>query len=243
MGWPMWQPIRREKQLVGSQALHARFRRRAGGSSCPCRRSLPAAWAADCRAALVAERQGNRLYRRLIATRERRAGMCGYPGSGRRSAQSDAAAASTPAWIEWNDNRSLYVSELSGSDSRLVRLLLQSDPAGLNLSVNAESTIFRIPANIGDGAWSSAFPPPPTTHSSLFKPALLRRAGDLHRQNCCPSNEPIRRLRPFGQLSHFNDGVEPAWGKSISLNWKSDQFSSAGLADAAQRLRSAKKYR
>jgi len=35
---------------------------------------------------------------------------------------------STPAWIEWNDNRSLYVSELSGSDSRLVRLLLQSDP-------------------------------------------------------------------------------------------------------------------
>ena len=26
------------------------------------------------------------------------------------------------------------------------------------------------------------------------------------------------------QLSHFNDGVEPAWGKAESLSWKSDGF-------------------
>ena len=26
------------------------------------------------------------------------------------------------------------------------------------------------------------------------------------------------------QLSHFNDGVEPAWGKTVSLSWKSDSF-------------------
>jgi dipeptidyl aminopeptidase/acylaminoacyl peptidase len=26
------------------------------------------------------------------------------------------------------------------------------------------------------------------------------------------------------QLSHFNEGVEPAWGKAVSLSWKSDGF-------------------
>ena len=26
------------------------------------------------------------------------------------------------------------------------------------------------------------------------------------------------------QLSHINDGVEPVWGKSVSLSWKSDSF-------------------
>ena len=26
------------------------------------------------------------------------------------------------------------------------------------------------------------------------------------------------------QLSHFNDGVKPGWGKSVSLEWNSDGF-------------------
>jgi dipeptidyl aminopeptidase/acylaminoacyl peptidase len=33
---------------------------------------------------------------------------------------------------------------------------------------------------------------------------------------------------PFGQLSHFNDGVGPAWGKSVSLTWKSESLNVQG---------------
>ncbi len=35
-------------------------------------------------------------------------------------------------------------------------------------------------------------------------------------------------LKGVTQLSHFNDGVEPAWGKSVSLDWNSDSFNVQG---------------
>ncbi len=43
------------------------------------------------------------------------------------------------------------------------------------------------------------------------------------------------------QLSHMNEGVEPAWGKSVSLSLEERLVPGAGLADAAQGLRSGKK--
>jgi dipeptidyl aminopeptidase/acylaminoacyl peptidase len=150
---------------------------------------------------------------------------------------------STPAWIEWNDNRSLYVSELSGSDSRLVRLLLQSDPAGLNLSVNAESTIFRIPANIGDGRMEFSLSSTADHSLFAFQASTFNDAPEIFiARTVAPPMSRSADYAPFGQLSHFNDGVEPAWGKSISLNWKSDQFQVQGWLTLPKDYDPAKKY-
>ena len=44
------------------------------------------------------------------------------------------------------------------------------------------------------------------------------------------------------QLSHFNDGVEPAWGKSVSLSWKSDAFRVQGWLMLPKDYDPAKKY-
>ena len=44
------------------------------------------------------------------------------------------------------------------------------------------------------------------------------------------------------QLSHINDGVEPAWGKSVSLAWKSDSFRVQGWLMLPRDYDPAKKY-
>ena len=150
---------------------------------------------------------------------------------------------STPAWIEWGDNRSLFVTELAGSDSRLVRLLLQNDPSGSNLTVSAESTIFHIPANIGDGRME--FSLSSTTDHSLFafQASTFNDPPEIFiaKAVASPASQSAD-YAPIGQLSHINDGVKPAWGKSVSLNWKSDKFNVQGWLTLPKDYDPAKKY-
>ena len=44
------------------------------------------------------------------------------------------------------------------------------------------------------------------------------------------------------QLSHFNDGVQPSWGKSVSLDWKSGKFNVQGWLMLPKDYDPAKKY-
>ncbi len=150
---------------------------------------------------------------------------------------------STPAWIEWGDNRSLLVSELAGSDSRLVRLLLQSDPSGSNLSVNAESTIFHIPANIGDGRMEFSLSTTRDHSLFVFQASTFNDPPEIFiARTATPPASHSADYAPIGQLTHFNDGVKPAWGKSVSLDWKSDQFRVQGWLMLPEDYDAAKKY-
>src|SRR6202000_2265058 len=49
-------------------------------------------------------------------------------------------------------------------------------------------------------------------------------------------------LDALTRLSHFNDGIEPAWGKSESLSWKSDGFNVQGWLLLPKDYNPAKKY-
>ncbi len=44
------------------------------------------------------------------------------------------------------------------------------------------------------------------------------------------------------QLTHFNDGVEPSWGKSVSVEWTSDKFHVQGWLMLPKEYDPAKKY-
>jgi dienelactone hydrolase len=53
----------------------------------------------------------------------------------------------TPAWIEWNGDRSLYVTELAGGSSRLVRFTLDKNRS----RATQDATVFSLEGTIGDG--------------------------------------------------------------------------------------------
>ena len=56
----------------------------------------------------------------------------------------------SPAWIEWDGNEHLFVSELAGGNCQLLRFQLQGD-GQLRRHVSFGSPIFSIPGTVGDG--------------------------------------------------------------------------------------------
>jgi dipeptidyl aminopeptidase/acylaminoacyl peptidase len=139
-------------------------------------------------------------------------------------------------WITWDDNQSLYVSELSGGDDRLIHLQIPANPGpatfdspvftflgddtsvqfGSSLSVTGDRSVFVFEA--------SSFKTPP----EIF--ALRAKA---------PTAPGSSRLT---QLSHFNDAVKPSWGNSVSLNWKNDNFNIQGWLLLPAHYDPTKKY-
>jgi dipeptidyl aminopeptidase/acylaminoacyl peptidase len=57
-----------------------------------------------------------------------------------------------------------------------------------------------------------------------------------------PGTAMTSGLEGVMQLSHLNDGIEPAWGKSVSLNWKSDSFRVQGWLILPKDYDPTKKY-
>jgi dipeptidyl aminopeptidase/acylaminoacyl peptidase len=149
----------------------------------------------------------------------------------------------SPAWIEWDGNRGLYVSEVDGSYSRLIRLLIQSDPAGSNLSVNSHNTIFSFPGSIGDGRLEMSLSSTADRSLFVFQASTFDTAPEIYAaRTVAPPSSRSADHSPFVQLSHFNDGIAPAWGRSVSLTWKSDKFDVQGWLTLPKDYNPAKKY-
>jgi dipeptidyl aminopeptidase/acylaminoacyl peptidase len=106
---------------------------------------------------------------------------------------------------------------------------LQGDRTSESVATSYGSPIFSIPGMVGDGRMELSLSA--TTdhsffafHASTFNDPpeifLARTVG--------PAGSHSADWAPIGQLSHFNDGVRPAWGKSVSLEWKSEAFNVQG---------------
>ncbi len=146
----------------------------------------------------------------------------------------------SPAWIEWDGNEHLFVSELAGGNAQLLRYHLQGDRVSPGGGVNFGSPIFSIPGTVGDGRLerslsftadhslvvftASTFDHPMEIYGA--KPGMIMNAG----------------LDGVMQLSHMNDGVERTWGKSASLSWRSDAFRVQGWLLLPKDYDSHKKY-
>ena len=146
----------------------------------------------------------------------------------------------SPAWILWDGNEHLFVTELAGGNCQLMRFRLQGDRVSPGSPVNFGAPIFSVPGTVGDGRMhlslsatanrsmfvfsASAFDRP--TEIFAAKPALVMSAG----------------LEGLVQLSHLNEGIEPAWGKAVSLSWKSDEYRVQGWLILPKHYDPSKKY-
>jgi dipeptidyl aminopeptidase/acylaminoacyl peptidase len=127
----------------------------------------------------------------------------------------------SPAWVEWSGNEYLFVSELAGGNAQLIRLHLQGDRTGEG-GVTFGSPIFSIPGSVGDGRWSHSLSDTADRSLFVFSASTYEHAPEVYEAK--PGTVMSSGLEGVIQLTHLNDGVEPAWGKSVSLSWKSDSF-------------------
>jgi len=57
-----------------------------------------------------------------------------------------------------------------------------------------------------------------------------------------PGKATVRGLKGLIQLSHLNEGIQPAWGKAVSLQWKSESYSVQGWLMLPREYDPARKY-
>ena len=150
-----------------------------------------------------------------------------------------AGRPTSPAWVEWGGNDYLFISEHAGGNAQLIRMHLQGDRIG-DGALNFGAPIFSIPGTVEDGRLSHSLSTTADHSLFVFYASTFDHAPEIY--GAKPGTVMTSGLEGVMQLSHFNDGVTPAWGKSVSLNWKSDQFRVQGWLMFPKDFDPAKKY-
>ncbi len=145
----------------------------------------------------------------------------------------------SPAWIEWGGDEYLFVSELAGGNDQLIRLHLEGDRTG-DGKVSFGSPIFSIPGTVGDGRMAHSLSAMSDHSLFVFSASTFDHPMEIY--GAKPGTVMTSGLEGVMQLSHINDGVEPGWGKSVSLSWKSDQFHVQGWLLLPRDYDPGKKY-
>jgi dipeptidyl aminopeptidase/acylaminoacyl peptidase len=146
----------------------------------------------------------------------------------------------SPAWIEWDDNENLFVTELAGGDCQLVRFRLQGDRTSESVAASFGAPIFSVPGTVGDGDLALGLSSNADHSIFVFRASTFNNPTEIYEAKS--ERAAAAGLEGLIQLSHLNDGVQPAWGKSVSLSWKSDAFDVQGWLMLPKDYDPAKKY-
>jgi dipeptidyl aminopeptidase/acylaminoacyl peptidase len=148
----------------------------------------------------------------------------------------------SPAWMEWAGDEYLFVSELAGGNSQLIRYHLQGGLGGdlSKLSTTFGSPIFSIPGSVADGRFEMSLSSTADRSMFVFLASTFDHPAEIYAAK--PGTVMTSGLEGVIQLSHVNDGIEPAWGKSVSLSWKSDSFRVQGWLILPKDYDPKKKY-
>ena len=144
------------------------------------------------------------------------------PAKGGEPRDLTAGRPTSPAWVEWGTNEYLFVSELAGGNSQLIRMKVDGDVKGGSKPPSFGSAIFSIPGSVGDGRWSHSLSSTADHSLFVFTASNFEHPAEIY--GAKPGTVMTAGLEGVMQLSHWNDGVKPGWGKAESLSWKSDGF-------------------
>ncbi len=151
---------------------------------------------------------------------------------------------STPAWITWDGDRHLYVDEIAGGDCRLLRLAIRGNPAGTDVSGAADGTVFSFPGTVGDGRFELSLSGTAGRSLFVFGASTFDRAPEIYavRPGATSLAGAAGSSAGLIQLSHINRGVEPAWGRSVSVNWRNEGFDVEGWLMLPKEYNPARRY-
>jgi len=138
----------------------------------------------------------------------------------------------SPAWIAWADDSHLFVSELAGGNSQLVRLPVEG--------TGAADVVYSFPGTMGDGRFELSLSSTHDHSTFVFNASSFDHPMEIFAAHTV--GPAVNALSGLQQLTHVNDGVERIWGKTESLNWKNDGFNVQGWLHFPKDYDPAKKY-
>jgi len=126
-------------------------------------------------------------------------------------------------WFTWDGSDALYLSEISGGSFRLVRLDL---PRGSTAPATISAPTFGGSGSFGTSAVDAGFSVSADRSVFVFQASSFKTPPEIFALRAKDPTAPgSSRLT---QLSHFNKGLEPSWGDSVSLSWTNDNFNIQG---------------
>jgi dipeptidyl aminopeptidase/acylaminoacyl peptidase len=146
---------------------------------------------------------------------------------------------STPEWIEWGGPRHLWVTELAGGRSLLDSFQLHDDADGGEGPATEDRPGFPLPGDVGDGRMELSLSPTAGHSRFVFHASSYEFPPEVYMAEPATTGYGDFNLV---QLTHINDGVDPAWGKTVSLDWTSDTFRVQGWLMLPKDYDSKKKY-
>jgi dipeptidyl aminopeptidase/acylaminoacyl peptidase len=121
-----------------------------------------------------------------------------------------------------------------------LRYHLLGDRVSPNSPIEFGSAIFSIPGSVGDGRMELSLSSTADHSLFVFHASTFDHPMEIYAAK--PGKWTAPGLKGVTQLSHLNDGVEPAWGKSVSLSWSSDSFRVQGWLMLPRNYDPARKY-
>jgi dipeptidyl aminopeptidase/acylaminoacyl peptidase len=131
----------------------------------------------------------------------------------------------TAAWIDWRRPSAGRSNVIAGSASSTQSLLvswIQSGQVELGILDTATkqpaATYATIPASIGDGRLELSISVADNGTAAYIKSSYAQ----------APEVFAGKLGAPAQQITHYNDNLKPAWGKSESVEWKNEGFNVQG---------------
>jgi dipeptidyl aminopeptidase/acylaminoacyl peptidase len=152
--------------------------------------------------------------------------------------------ATSSQWISWGDDEHIFSSELAGGNSQLVRIRLSGDRNSDSIATSFSIPIFSVPGSVGTLRFDHSLSV--TANRALFvfaassfsHPPEVYAAGPGAPHAADSSSD----FPGLAQISHFNDGIKPSWGPTVSVEWTNDNFHIQGWLQLPADYDPAKKY-
>jgi dipeptidyl aminopeptidase/acylaminoacyl peptidase len=142
-------------------------------------------------------------------------------------------------WIAWDGNDAIYISELAGGDSRLVRLRV---PQSSTAPATFDPPVFTIPGEVGISSFDTSLSVSTDRSLFVFQSSTFNTPPEIFAARTKSSPSSSQNVAALIQLSHFSDAIKPARGNSVSLSWENDNFSIQGWLLLPTDYDPAKKY-
>jgi dipeptidyl aminopeptidase/acylaminoacyl peptidase len=142
-------------------------------------------------------------------------------------------------WIAWDSNDAIYISELAGGDSRLVRLRVPHSPS---TPATFDPPVFTIPGEVGISTFDTSLSTSADRSLFVFQMSSFNTPPEIFAARPKSPSSSSQNVAGLTQLSHFNDGLKPSWGDSVSLSWSKENFNIQGWLLLPAHYDPTKKY-
>lgn len=151
----------------------------------------------------------------------------------------------TPAWMTWADDRTMFVSELRGGESQLVKMTLHADAGAVTTSFG--QPVYALAGTVGDGRLHLSVSAAADHRTFAFTASSFSHPPEVYLARTMGTMG--MGFAALTQLTHANDGVaEEAgglWGRTVSVNWTNEGFHVQGwlhMPKGFDPAQAAKKY-